>query len=58
MKLPISMAMLLHGKAVEWERLEFKAGWNPLNVLHTVCAFANDLHNLGGRIHRCGHCRV
>jgi len=23
MKLPISMDMLLHGKAVEWERLEF-----------------------------------
>ncbi|MFH1463672.1 MAG: Fic family protein, partial [Pseudomonadota bacterium] len=32
----------------EWERLEFKAGWNPLQVLHTLCAFANDFHNLGG----------
>ena len=29
MILPISMDTLLHGKAVEWERLEFKAGWNP-----------------------------
>ena len=48
MKLPISMDMLLHGKAVEWERLEFKSGWNPLDVLHTLCAFANDFHNLGG----------
>lgn len=48
MKLPIPMDMLLHGKAVEWERLEFKAGWNPLDVLHTLCAFANDFHNLGG----------
>jgi len=48
MKLPISMDMLLNGKAVEWERLEFKAGWNPLAVLHTICAFANDFHNLGG----------
>jgi hypothetical protein len=33
---------------VEWERLEFKRGWNPEAVLHTLCAFANDFHNLGG----------
>jgi ATP-dependent DNA helicase RecG len=48
MKLPIPIASLLHGKAVEWERLEFKQGWNPLVILHTLCAFANDFHNLGG----------
>jgi len=48
MKLPIPIDVLLHGKAVEWERLEFKAGWNPQDVLHTICAFANDFHNLGG----------
>ncbi len=48
MTLPISIDSLLHGKAVEWERLEFKAGWNPLAVLHSMCAFANDFHNLGG----------
>ncbi|MBI3915846.1 MAG: putative DNA binding domain-containing protein [Betaproteobacteria bacterium] len=48
MALPINIESLLHGKAVEWERLEFKAGWDPLAVLHTICAFANDFHNLGG----------
>ena len=48
MSLPININDLLHGKSVEWERLEFKAGWNPLDVLHTICAFANDFHNLGG----------
>lgn len=46
--LPINIADLLHGKSVEWERLEFKKGWNPIEVLHTICAFANDFHNLGG----------
>jgi ATP-dependent DNA helicase RecG len=46
--LPISICDILHGKTVEWERLEFKAGWNPEAVLHTLCAFANDFHNLGG----------
>jgi len=48
MALPININDLLHGKPVEWERLEFKEGWNPLDVLHTICAFANDFHNLGG----------
>jgi ATP-dependent DNA helicase RecG len=48
MPLPINLDALIHGKAVEWERLEFKEGWNPLDILHTICAFANDFHNLGG----------
>ena len=45
MSLPININDLLQGKPVEWERLEFKAGWNPEDVLHTICAFANDLPN-------------
>ncbi len=48
MPLPINIEPLLHSHAVEWERLEFKANWNPLSILHTICAFANDFHNLGG----------
>jgi ATP-dependent DNA helicase RecG len=48
MKLPVNINDLLTARTVEWERLEFKAGWNPKAVLHTMCAFANDFHNLGG----------
>ena len=48
MPLPINIDDLLHGRSVEWERLEFKKGWNPLDALHAICAFANDFHNLGG----------
>ncbi len=48
MNLPINIHALLHARTVEWERLECKAGWNPEKVLHTLCAFANDFHNLGG----------
>ncbi|MBW2090028.1 MAG: putative DNA binding domain-containing protein [Deltaproteobacteria bacterium] len=48
MNLPININELLTARTVEWERLEFKAGWNPEAVLHTMCAFANDFHNLGG----------
>jgi ATP-dependent DNA helicase RecG len=48
MALPIHIPDLFTGTVVEWERLEFKAGWNPEAALHTLCAFANDLHNWGG----------
>ena len=48
MALPINIKELVHGKVVEWERLEFKAGWNPESVLHSICAFANDFNNWGG----------
>ncbi|HKP74647.1 MAG TPA: RNA-binding domain-containing protein [Longimicrobiaceae bacterium] len=48
MSLPIHIPDLFTGTVVEWERVEFKAGWNPEAVLHTLCAFANDLHNWGG----------
>lgn len=48
MALPVNITELIHGKVVEWERLEFKAGWNPEDILHSVCAFANDINNWGG----------
>lgn len=47
--LPINVNSILSGNsAVEWERIEFKKGWNPLEVIHTLCAFANDFNNLDG----------
>lgn len=47
MSLPVNIADVLNGHAVEWERIEFK-GWKPEDIIHTLCAFANDFHNLGG----------
>ena len=47
-QLPINIDNLLRQRTVEGERIEYKAGWNPKAVLHAVCAFANDFHNLGG----------
>ena len=47
-KLPINLDHLLRQRTVEGERIEYKAGWNPKRVLHAICAFANDFHNLGG----------
>ncbi|MCE7898078.1 AAA family ATPase [Candidatus Microgenomates bacterium] len=48
MSLPINIKELITGKTVEWERIEFKKGWNPIEILHSICAFANDLNNWGG----------
>lgn len=41
-KLPINLTNLLHQRTVESERIEYKAGWNPESILHSICAFAND----------------
>lgn len=50
--LPINLENLLACRGVESERVEFKASWDPRTtgpqVLRTICAFANDLHNLNG----------
>lgn len=48
MALPINITDLVNGQAIEWERLEFKQGWNPEEIVHTMCAFANDINNWGG----------
>ncbi|MDO5844787.1 MAG: putative DNA binding domain-containing protein [Methanocorpusculum sp.] len=48
MALPVSIERLLSGNEVESTRKEYKLGWNPEKILHTICAFANDIENLGG----------
>lgn len=48
MALPINIKELLNGRTVEWERIEFREGWNPERTLRTICAFANDFNNWGG----------
>ena len=46
--LPINIDRLLRQRTIESERVEYKAGWNPMGILRTLGAFANDFHNLGG----------
>lgn len=48
MALPINIEDLLNKQKVESNRIEFKAGWNPTAIYHSICAFANDIDNLGG----------
>lgn len=50
--LPINLSDLLYQRGVEQPRIELKGSWNTgptaQQVLKTICAFANDLHNLNG----------
>ena len=48
MALPINIEDLLNKQKVEDNRIEFKRGWNPDKIYHTICAFATDLDNTGG----------
>ncbi|MBN1183694.1 MAG: putative DNA binding domain-containing protein [Bacteroidales bacterium] len=48
MPLPINISELLKGRIIEHDRIEFKEGWNPDSIYRSVCAFANDIENIGG----------
>ena len=48
MALPLNIDDLIHQRRVESARIEYKKDWNPEKVLHSVCAFANDIDNWGG----------
>ena len=48
MALPVNVEDLINKSKVESSRIEFKAGWNPRAIYHSICAMANDFDNLGG----------
>lgn len=48
MALAINIEDLLNKQRIESNRIEFKKGWNPASIYHSVCAFANDFDDLGG----------
>jgi len=48
MALPINIDDLINARTVESVRIEFKRGWNPYDILRTVCAFTNDIDEMGG----------
>ena len=48
MALAININDLLNKQKIESNRIEFKKGWNPGCIYHSICAFANDFDDLGG----------
>ena len=48
MAIPINIHDLIDCRVVESNRVEFKSDWNPTPIIHSICAFANDIDNVGG----------
>ena len=48
MAIPVNPVDLLEGDIVESSRIELKENFNPDPITHTICAFANDIDNIGG----------
>ncbi len=38
---------LIHARTIESTRIDYKSYWNPAKVLCSICAFANDIDNMG-----------
>ena len=48
MAIPVNIEDLINRRVVESARIEFKSDYNPNAIIHSICAFANDIDNLGG----------
>ena len=48
MALPINIDDLINRRVVESARVEYKKNWNAEPIVHSICAFANDIDNWGG----------
>lgn len=48
MAIPINIDDLINQRVIESTRIEFKRDWNPNPIIHSICAFANDIDNVGG----------
>ena len=46
--IPLRLEKLLEGRVVESDRVEYKRGWNPADIIPTICAYANDFGNVNG----------
>lgn len=48
MAIPVNISDLINSRVIESARIEYKKNWNPETILHSICAFANDIDNWGG----------
>lgn len=48
MAIPVNIEDLINQKVVESTRIEYKESFNPEPIVRTICAFANDIDNIGG----------
>lgn len=48
MAMPINIKNLINFRVMESNRVEFISGWNPTPIIHSICAYANEIDNVGG----------
>lgn len=48
MSIPVNIDDLINRRVVESTRVEFKGDFIPNPIIHSICAFANDIDNIGG----------
>ena len=48
MAFPKNIEDLIKCRVIESDRVEFKSDWDPTPIIHSICAFANDIDNVGG----------
>lgn len=48
MAIPVNIDDLINHRVVESTRIEYKVDFNPDPIIRSICAFANDIDNMGG----------
>lgn len=48
MAIPVNIEELVNQRIVESTRIEYKESFNPEPIIRSICAFANDIDNIGG----------
>lgn len=48
MGIPVTIEELIDPQILESTRIEYKRDFNPSPIIRTICAFANDIDNVGG----------
>lgn len=46
MAIPKNIEELIKCRVIESDRVEFKSDWDPTPIIHSICAFANDIDNV------------
>ena len=53
--IPLKLETLLAGRVVESDRVEYKRGWNPSEVIQTICALRQRFQQHQRRVCRHRH---
>lgn len=46
----LSIDSLIRQQIVENSRIDYKRNWNPEDIVHSICTFANDIDNCNAKL--------